>query len=240
MRINRFYIERAAEGRAALDAAESHHLIHVLRHRAGDTVEVFDGAGGLAEAVVVEIRRAEAVLDVGPTRRSEPRTRGRIVIAASMAKGSRFDDVVTKCTELGVEGIVPVVYEHTVKQAANPKVRERLFRLAVTAAKQSRNLYLPEVTGPMSLSEAIDHVQKYGTGVRMLMGESGPEAKSSDDIDMDAAVTAAFIGPEAGMTDAETQMLRARGTEAVRLTDTILRVETAAISFAAVLAAKRT
>jgi len=50
---------------------------------------------------------------------------------------------------------------------------------------------------------------------------------------------AGVIGPEGGFTEAEEAFLRAKGGIFVRLTDTVLRVETAAVAFAALLAAER-
>ena len=49
----------------------------------------------------------------------------------------------------------------------------------------------------------------------------------------------AIIGPEGGITEGEKALLESCGAKFVRLTDTILRVETAALAFAAVLAVWR-
>jgi RsmE family RNA methyltransferase len=48
-----------------------------------------------------------------------------------------------------------------------------------------------------------------------------------------------LIGPEGGFTENEEAFLKSRDVQFVRLADTILRTETAAIAFAAVLAAQR-
>jgi RsmE family RNA methyltransferase len=48
-----------------------------------------------------------------------------------------------------------------------------------------------------------------------------------------------FIGPEGGWTDAEQAAFDAAGLTPVRLTDTILRMETAAVAAAAVVMCSR-
>jgi 16S rRNA (uracil1498-N3)-methyltransferase len=49
----------------------------------------------------------------------------------------------------------------------------------------------------------------------------------------------AWVGPEGGLTEKEQNLLLEQGAQEVRLTDTILRIETAAIAFAAILATQR-
>ena len=62
-----------------------------------------------------------------------------------------------------------------------------------------------------------------------------PIARAAAELAPRAALTA-FIGPEGGWTDAEGQQFRAAGATPVRLTATILRIETAAVAAAAVVA----
>ena len=49
----------------------------------------------------------------------------------------------------------------------------------------------------------------------------------------------AFVGPEGGLTDDEQSFLKDNGVCSVRITNTVLRVETAALTFGAILTARR-
>ena len=62
----------------------------------GDSVQLFDGQGGLAEAKIAAVARGAVELEVATVRRVAPRETGRIVIAVSVAKGERFEHAV-KC-----------------------------------------------------------------------------------------------------------------------------------------------
>jgi RsmE family RNA methyltransferase len=64
-------------------------------------------------------------------------------------------------------------------------------------------------------------------------------AESVISFDLGSADCLAFVGPEGGLTETEEDLLKKINAQSVRFTDTILRIETAAVAFAAVLAAKR-
>ena len=104
MALHRFYCDSIDGPRIELEGTEAHHLA-VLRLNAGDKVELFDGLGGLATAVISAIRKNIVTLEIEDVRRSEMPKSRRIIIAVSVPKGERFDWLIEKCTELGVERI---------------------------------------------------------------------------------------------------------------------------------------
>ncbi|MEZ5951298.1 MAG: RNA methyltransferase PUA domain-containing protein [Planctomycetaceae bacterium] len=54
---NRYYHNGNWEaGDVWLTDQEAHHLLHVMRHRVGEQVELFDGRGHAARATIVEIK----------------------------------------------------------------------------------------------------------------------------------------------------------------------------------------
>ena len=238
MSVQRFYCEAIAKGLVELVGSEGHHAASVCRLREGERVEVFDGAGCLAEASVKEVKHREVILQIeqmkvyrGPGR--------RIVIAVSVAKGERFDWLISKCTELGVDRICPVIFQRTIKQPKNPKAVERWQRIAIEAAKQCRRLFLPQIDGPLVVQDAINTLVKDYPKARILFGSLDKEAAALAADVFGGEDVMAIVGSEGGFTEEEVALLQGRGAKPVRLADTVLRVETAALAFAAVLAAKR-
>ena len=176
MVIHRFYCEEITEPAVELGGAEFRHLNSVLRLRAGDKLELFDGAGALAEAMISDVGKRKAVLRVENIEREPERSAGRIIIAVSIAKGQRFDWLIEKCTELGVDRICPVIFERTVKQAGNPKAGQRWRNITIAAAKQCRRLFLPVIDSPTTLTEAIETIKAEYPHCRMLAGSMNKEA----------------------------------------------------------------
>ncbi len=238
MELVRFYCEELSGRTAELDAGEARHAGGARRLAAGDRVELFNGRGTVAAARIESVRKSSISLEIEETQYVE-KGDAAVVILCAVAKGERFDWVVEKCTELGVNHLIPVVYERTVKQASSPKAVERWGRIAVSAAKQSRGVWLPEIQGPVGLEEALSIVQDDYRGVKILVGGVKNGDRRLVEEETGGGDAAGVIGPEGGFTEGEEAVLRARGGVFVRLTDTVLRVETAAAAFAAVLAAKR-
>jgi len=239
MELSRFYCERISESMAELSPSEAHHLADVMRIGKGGCVEVFDGAGIVAQAVVERIEKQAVVLTVERRMVHKQRDIGRIVLAVSVAKGERFDRLISKCTELGVDRIVPVVFERTVKLARGLRVVERWNRLAISAAKQCRRIFLPVIYQPGAVEDVVRVLKTDFPQGRFIVGSLSHDASSILDMKARDSDVIAFVGPEGGFTNAEQEFLHEAGCASVRLTDTVLRVETAGIAMAAVLCVLR-
>jgi 16S rRNA (uracil1498-N3)-methyltransferase len=147
--------------------------------------------------------------------------------------------VITKCTELGVDHIAAVVFERTVKLAKGPSVLDRYSKLALAATKQCGRVFLPKITGPCDLSGALLGLQKDYPEARLVFGALNQDARRICKLPVSDEDIIAFVGPEGGMTEEEENQLKAAGASEVQLTDTTLRIETAAFAFAAILCASR-
>ncbi len=239
MELIRFYCNPIVRPQVQLSSAEAHHLSSVRRLKAGEKIELFDGQGGLAVAVIKTATKRKAVLDIEELRVSPYPYKQKIVIAASIAKGQRFDWLIEKCSELGVDRIIPVLFERTVKQAQNPKILDRWKNIAISAAKQSRRLFIPEIDCPVVLSAAMEILKNNFPKGKFLFGSLDADSASIISECAGIADVAAIIGPEGGLTESEQKLLLDCDCKGVRLTDTVLRVETAGVSFAAILASQR-
>ncbi|MCJ7776949.1 MAG: 16S rRNA (uracil(1498)-N(3))-methyltransferase [Sedimentisphaerales bacterium] len=249
MHLNRFYCEILEGPAVELASGEAHHLYNVCRLKMGDEVELFDGAGILATALVEKATSKSVLLRIVDLEKLKKLDKPEVVIAVSYPKGERFDWLTEKCTELGVDRITPVIFERTVKQPKNPKIVERWRNIAIAAAKQCRRIFLPQIDTPILLSEALSALKKRYSEAEILVGSLEPKSAALTTQQFGTLVTAeraaagkdiiAVIGPEGGITEGEKALLESCGAKFVRLTDTILRVETAALAFAAVLTASR-
>jgi 16S rRNA (uracil1498-N3)-methyltransferase len=228
---------RIEQGVTIVTGDEAHHLVKVLRSRVGDTVDLFDGKGVTAVGTIAKIGKDKVEISVSSIETHKPREAGRIIIAASIAKGERSDWLVGKCTELGVDRICPVLFERTVKQASGHSV-ERYNKLALSAAKQCRGLFLPQVDIPSTLTDCLSRLLQEYPNARILFGSTSEKAGTIFEQIQDVQDYIVFIGPEGGLTAEEEQTLQNHGAVGVGLTETILRIETAAIAFASILCVK--
>ena len=114
----RFYCE-SIDTESFLDPVESSHLCRVLRAKKGTKLELFDAQGTLAEGTVERVDKKRTSVRVQKIVRTSPLKTGRIILAVSFAKGQRFDWLVEKCTELGVDHIAAVQFEPTFRQVTD-------------------------------------------------------------------------------------------------------------------------
>ncbi len=239
MQMHRFYCENLAGTAAELVGSEAHHLANVLRLHKDDKVELFDGKGTLSLAAIENIARHQVTLRIESAKTTPERKTGRIIIAASIAKGERFDWLIAKCTELGADRICPIIFERTVKLPKNPRIVDRWLAIAIESAKQCKRLHLPRIDSPAALVQAIPALKAAYPAGRLVFGSPSPLSPALAATPFGTSDVIAFIGPEGGLTDNEIRLLMQNAAQAIRLTDTILRIETAALAFAAILTAQR-
>jgi 16S rRNA (uracil1498-N3)-methyltransferase len=214
----------------------------VLRLEPGDRVEILDGQGTLIEAEILSSNRKSVEVRV-IQRLVQPRPVPGVVLLQSLLKGKALDTVLEKAVELGVGQLILLDTERCVARVpASEAVRKRTVwtQTLIEAGKQSRNAWLPELLGPMSLADALAQqtaADKTWLGVASL--ESGVPALGRVLQSHSGSTTcgrlAIAIGPEGDFSPGELDEFRTFGAEAVSLGPLILRAETAAIAAAAIL-----
>lgn len=234
MSVPRFYHPTLQAGELELIAAEAQHAGGARRLRTGDAVALFDGLGREADAELVVMSPRRVVVRVDAVRSVTRNVTCDLTLAVSLPKQARQDTLIEKCTELGVAAIRPIRVERTVAEASAGRL-ERWRRVAIAAAKQSQQAWLPEIYEPVAMEELLASAGAFDLS---LLADFSPDALSLPvllDRHSAASKVLAFIGPEGGFTDSERTAALAHGVRPVRLTPTVLRVETAAIALAAVV-----
>ena len=230
----RIHVPSLAPGDTPLDPIQAHHARDVLRLADGADVEVFDDAGHVARGVLLVDSAGVVVRVERVDQTPDGASAVRLTVAAAVPKGDRADWMVEKLSELGVVEFIPLAAARSVVLPEGRNKRERWGRIATEAAKQSRRAGVMRIGELTPLAEALktDRASWYLAteagvatfGIGELVNALAP-----------AAQVRAFIGPEGGWTGEELQQFAAGGGMAVRLTETVLRVETAAVAVAAVV-----
>lgn len=155
--VMRIFVETLAAGDLTVRGDEHHYIAHVRRAKAGDSLELLDGAGLRAGAEVLEVRAAETVMRVGPVeqiRDMPPRVRALV----PLIKGDRMDTCLEKLVEAGVDDIVVWPAARAVVKLdaeRRPGRIEHYQGIAQAAARQSGRAAVPTVAWADSLTAAI-------------------------------------------------------------------------------------
>jgi 16S rRNA (uracil1498-N3)-methyltransferase len=225
----------ASGARIALDQAQANYLVHVLRHRPGDGVLVFNGRDGEWRATLAVEGRKRAALEVAEQTRAQP-TPGDLHYLFAPLKHARLDYMVQKAVEMGATRLQPVRTQHTQAQRVN---LERMRGNAVEAAEQCGILALPEIGEPVGLADAIAAVEP-----SRLLVFCDEEAEVRDPVAALASARppegklAVLVGPEGGFTDDErAAVMKLPRVVRLALGPRILRADTAAVAALALVGA---
>jgi 16S rRNA (uracil1498-N3)-methyltransferase len=226
----RFFVERIHAGVAELGGEDARHLQRVLRAEAGQRYEISDTlTAWLAE--IVEVRKDRIVFRaLEPV--SSPEVPVRITALAALIKFDRFEWMVEKATELGVERIVPVNTARSEKglfEAAHKRL-ERWNRIARESGQQARRLRPPEVAEAIRYDSALAETAGYRCFLEELAGAARPLARALPPDHPAGSGVAILAGPEGGWTEAEREAAAAAGWQPVSLGPHVLRAETAVIA----------
>ena len=223
--------ENFADGTVTLSEEETRHLRDVLRLRVGDDAAVFDGVGREFRCEITSIEKRSSQLGVvDEIEPASPESPLSITLAAATLKHDRFDLVVQKAVELGVNRLAPLeVIRFDVRPQDAVKRLERWRRIAMEATKQCGRARLIQIDEPVKFTALIAVADPTST-MMFSEREGGPLPA-----EFAGKTLTAFVGPVGGWDDTELEAAKNSGIAIVTLGRRILRAETAAISIAAVL-----
>lgn len=195
---------------------------NVLRFQAGDKVVLCDGQGQEAMAVIESLDKTGARLTLERAVLAESEPKRQVTLYCAILKRENFEWVAQKAVEVGVQRIVPVVTERTIKKDIRA---DRLQKIIKEAAEQSGRGVLPILHPALSFEQALADVQAYEVG--MFFDGSGPKFEPNMVQNKDSI--GIFIGPEGGWSEKELQLAEKTGLHISSLGALTLRAETAAV-----------
>lgn len=159
-----------------------------------------------------------------------------IEVIQAIPDKERFELVLQKLTELGVNTVLPVESQHSAtleERDAQQKKSHRWPDVIGKAARQCRRAMLPELMAPQPFAEAVS-ANEAELKLMLYEGETAwsfVEGFGS----LKPQSVALLIGPEGGFSPEEVEMAQGVGFLPVSLGPRIMRTETAAIVAAALV-----
>src|SRR5687768_11211216 len=236
----RFYLPSAGwkPETLTLDHAESHHALVVMRMGKGDRIVVFNGVGREATVEITDTTRGRVTGRILGQHDSTPLA-CEITLGQAVPKGKTMDLIIEKATELGASCIIPIISERTVVRVDDDKdaggKQLKWQRVAVEAAKQCGQNWLPKVAAPVAAREFFSSSLKFDLA---LVASLQPDARSVREVLSEVAAgrpgwkprnVLILVGPEGDFTPAEMAEAKTAGCRPITLGPIILRSETAAL-----------
>jgi 16S rRNA (uracil1498-N3)-methyltransferase len=215
-------------GLVTLDGDEAKHLGTVRRFGPGDRVTLFNGDGNEYPAVITDAGKRSVALTIDAVESPNRERPFPLTVASAIPKGDRGDFLIEKLVELGVTTFIPLITERSVV-IPKPDKREKWERAVIEASKQCGRNVLMSVDDPSPWDGLL---QRFTNVTNRFVLHTGPDLAPLTRLN-EAALIA--IGPEGGLTESELSAAVKAGWQLRSLGPRTLRMETAAISAAAVM-----
>lgn len=205
---------------------ESQHAVRVLRLKEGDEVEVANGKGTLFLCRISLAHNKRCGVEIEEKQSILPHWGNKIVMCVAPTKNiDRLEWLVEKCTEMGVDRIIPLRCRYSERKEL--KI-ERLQKILVSAMKQSLKATLPELDEMTPIKDVLEMPfagQKFICYCDDAIERNLFVSEYRPGVD-----TMILIGPEGDFSREEVEMALRNGFVPVSLGDSRLRTETAAVA----------
>jgi 16S rRNA (uracil1498-N3)-methyltransferase len=225
-----FYQTNLSQNQIVLSEDESKHCVRVLRLKKGDEVDLADGKGTHAKAVIVDDHPKKCVLQITvSTLHTQAESSGRNyylhIVVAPTKNFDRMEWFIEKATEAGIDEITFIETENSERAKVN---LERCEKIAVSAMKQSKQWYLPKINALQKITDFFK--QDIQDAKFIAWCETNDTALINQKLkQLIGNHITILIGPEGDFTEAEVKLAQQHQFVPVSLGKTILRTETAAL-----------
>lgn len=226
-----FYVPDAAES-SELPADEAVHALRVLRLQSGDELFLMDGKGIFYHAVVTLASSKHCCYRIEEKLPQQKMWNGHIHLAIAPTKMmERIEWMAEKATEIGFDELSFLLCKFSERKVMKS---DRIERIVISAVKQSRKSWKPQVHSLMSFH---DFISSLAEGHRYICHcyEEIPkkdlytELQRVSSLEKDPEI-AVLVGPEGDFSMDEVREAQALGYESVSLGSARLRTETAGLS----------
>ena len=233
-------------GEVTLGRRESHYVRHVLRMTVGDDVELMDGLGTSGHGHISALDDCGVRVELTEFgQASAMESPLKLTLIMGMPKGPRWDFIVQKTTELGIDRLLPAYTKHGEVRIPPEKTAARAHRwtrIATEAARQSGRSVAPEIDIPRPLDQLLELLSHEPDIDLKLMAWESLAGKPNRKLGEALLATGArpshvilLVGPEGGFAPEEAALAAEHGFTAVSLGPRILRAETAAMAMTTLL-----
>jgi 16S rRNA (uracil1498-N3)-methyltransferase len=207
-----------------LSPDESRHAVKVLRLVQGDPIEITNGKGKICEATLTASDSKKCSFKITASSQI-PRRDFSIHLAIAPTKNmDRMEWLVEKCVEMGIEKIS---FLHCKTSERKVISLERIGKIVVSAMKQSRQFWLPEINPMEPFPKFIETVH---AGQKFIAHVDHGNPHHLQSIAKSKGEYLILIGPEGDFSVDEIHAALKDGFQKVSLGPNRLRTETAGLS----------
>ena len=206
---------------AKLDRSQSHYVSKVMRIKVSEVFSLFNSSGEW-EAKILSI--SKNIVEFHITKKLKQKESSKeLWLAFSPIKSNYSNFMIQKATELGVTKFLPIIFDRTIVRKINKK---RFEKVIIEAVEQSNRINIPSIEEPRSLIDFLKNKE-----IDLVFADLNSQNKELNLKKLTNNPTCVIIGPEGDFSEKEReQILAYKSVQPIKISDNILRVETAVIT----------
>ena len=229
--MQRYFVNEINNDNFILTDSDIHHIKKVMRCKNNDRIEVvYDKKVYLCKIDDIDALKLSIINSYEEDREANI----NLTVAVSLVQEQKFDLILQKLTELGVNSIIPLKTERSIVKIDSSKAEKKQNRwetICKEASEQSHRVTIPTIHNIVTMKELLNNKKELNL-ICSLNDKTKPlEHYLTNDIKNILFV----IGPEGGFSPKEEEFLMENGFMATSLGKRVLRVETAAIYVASIV-----
>ena len=229
--MQRYFVKEKNKENFILENSDIHHIKKVMRCKNNDKIEiVYDKKVFLCNIDEIETMKLSIIDSYKEDRESNV----NLTIALSLVQEQKFDLILQKLTELGVNNIIPLKTERSIVKIDKQKEEKKKTRwesICKEASEQSHRVTIPKIEKIINMNELLNY-KKQQNLICSLTDKTQP---LEEYLNKDNKEILFVIGPEGGFSNKEENFLIQNGFLPTTLGKRVLRVETAAIYVASII-----
>ena len=162
--MNRFFVEQSniIDGEILItDREDIHHIVKVLRLKAGDICDISDSAEWEYNVEITSISKDEVRTKILDKQKFAKEPKLKVTLFQGVPKQGKMETIIQKSVELGVHNIVPVFTARTVVLPNDNfgKKIERWQKVSAEAVKQCKRGIIPHIESAVSFVEMLELIK---------------------------------------------------------------------------------
>lgn len=196
-------------------------VVNVLRLKQGDPILFFDEKVNVKFVLHERTFKAKGLFFILKTTENNKTFKPEIILGVGLLKREFFENICYVAAQMGANKIIPVLTQRVHKNWINQKNKNRLKKIMISAAEQSKSFFIPQLLGPVNLKYFLnldcnkkicfDYNGKKLIDLLQDLNKSKPNKIQL------------FFGSEAGFSDQEYKLISKSNFDIFKLTSTILR-----------------
>lgn len=197
-----FFLPQIPEEVFTVEGETYRHLTRSRRMAVGDTALFSDGKGMDYLARMTGCTKDAATFTVLERQPAVGESKLSVTVYQCLPKGDKMEEVLHRCTPLGVTRFVPVISARVIGAPPNENKRRRWEKIVASAATQSGRSILPEIGPTLPFAAAVEEMKQADVCFLCYENSRAPLPKLPHEGSL-----AFLIGPEGGLTPEEADCL---------------------------------